>query len=99
MGRAAQWLILHFCRLSLPQRLQSTKVDQGHDCCVLVLQALFVRVAQRVVILDDTVAAELSVAEQPEQRHGGEHLAKGAGFDVALVVVAPSSPHTGEHEP
>lgn len=100
IGRAARWLISPF-RPFVPSAagVQSTKVDQGHDCRVLVLQALFVRVAQRVVILDDAVAAELAIAEEAEERHGGEHLAEGAGFHVALVVVVPSSPHAGEHEP
>lgn len=75
-------------------------MHQGHDCSVLVLQTVRVSVAQRVVVFDDSVAADLAVAEQAEERGVGEHLAKGVGLYVGLVViVALASPHAGEHEP
>ncbi len=75
-------------------------MDEGHDCRVLVLQTVRVSVAQRVVVFDDSVAADLAVAKQAEERGAGEHLAKGVGLYVGLVVVVVlASPHTGEHEP
>lgn len=43
--------------------LGSAKVNQGHDCGVLVLQTAHVSVTQRVIVFDDAVAAELTVAK------------------------------------
>lgn len=75
-------------------------MDQGHDCRVFMLQTVHVSVAQRVVIFDDSVAADLAVAEQAEERGVGEHLSKGVSLYVGLVVVVVlASPHAGEHEP
>lgn len=75
-------------------------MDQGHDCSVLVLQTVRVSVAQRVVVFDDSVAANLAVAEQAEEWGVGEHLAEGVGLYVGLVVVVVlASAHAGEHEP
>ena len=75
-------------------------MDQGHDCSVLVLQTVPFSVAQRVVVFDDSVTANLSIAKQAEERGVGEHLAECVGLYVALVVVvALASPHAGEHEP
>lgn len=75
-------------------------MDQGHDCRVLVLQTVDVGVAKRVVILNDSVAADFAVAEQAEKRGVGEHLAKGVGLHVGLVVVVMlASPHASEHKP
>lgn len=78
---------------------QSAQMDQGHDCGVLMLQSVRVSVAQRVVIFDNSVAADFAVAEQAKQRGVGKHLVKGVGLYVGLVVIVVlSSPHTGEHE-
>lgn len=75
-------------------------MDQGHDCSVLMLQTVHVSVAQRVVIFNDSVAANLTVAEKAEKRGVGEHLVEGVSFYVGLVVVVVlASPHAGEHEP
>lgn len=73
-------------------------MDQGHDCGVLVLQTAHVSVAQRVIVLDDAVAAELAVAKQAEQRRVGEDLVEGVGLHVGLVVVVLASSHTRKHE-
>lgn len=65
-----------------------------------MLQTVRVSVTQRVVIFDDSVAANLAVAEQAKERGAGKHLVKGVGLYVGLVVVVVlSSPHAGEHEP
>lgn len=75
-------------------------MNQSHDCGVLMLQTVRVSVTQRVVIFDDSVAANLAVAEQAKERGVGKHLVKGVGLYVGLVVVVVlSSPHAGEHEP
>lgn len=75
-------------------------MHQGHDCSILVLQTVRVSVAQRVVVFNDSVAANLAVAEQAEERGVWEHLVKGVGLYVGLVVVVVlASPHAGEHEP
>lgn len=75
-------------------------MDQSHDCSVLMLQTVDVSVAQRVVIFNDSVAADFAIAEQAEERGVGEHLAKGVGLHVGLVVVVIlASPHASEHEP
>lgn len=74
-------------------------MDQGHDCSVLVLQTVRVSVAQCVVIFDDSVTANLAVSKQAEERGVGEHLVKGVGLYIGLVVVVVlASPHAGEHE-
>lgn len=79
---------------------QSAQMDQGHDSGVFVLQTVRVSVAKRVVVFDDAVAANLAVAEQAEEWRVGEHLVKGVGLYVGLVlVVVLASPHAGEHEP
>lgn len=75
-------------------------MDQGHDSSVLMLQTVCVSVAQSVVIFNDSVAANLAVAEQAEERGVGEHLVEGVGLYIGLVVVVVlASPHAGEHEP
>lgn len=75
-------------------------MHQGHDCGVLVLQTVHVSVAQRVIIFDDSVAADLAVAEQAKERGVGKHLVEGVSLHVALVVVVVLPPsHAGEHEP
>lgn len=75
-------------------------MDQGHDCSVLMLQTVRVSVAQRVVVFNDSVAANLTVAKQAEERRVREHLVKGVRLYVGLVVVVVlASPHAGEHEP
>lgn len=76
----------------------SAKVDKGHDCGVLVLQTVHLSVAQRVIIFDDSVAAELTVAKQAKERRVGEHLVEGVGLHVGLVVVVLAPSHTGKHE-
>lgn len=79
---------------------RSAYMDEGHDCTVLVLQTLRVSVAQRVVFFYNSVAADLTVSEQAEERGVGEHLVKGVGLYVGLVFVEVfTSPQAGEHKP
>lgn len=73
-------------------------MDQGHDCGVLVLQTAHVGVAQRVIVFDNAVAAELTVAKQAKERRVGENLVEGVGLHVGLVVVVLASSHTRKHE-
>lgn len=78
---------------------RSAEMDQRHDCGVLVLQTVRISVAQCVIIFDDSVAANFSVAKQAKEWGVGENLMKGISLDVGLVVVVIlASSHAGEHE-
>lgn len=77
-------------------------MDQRHDCSVLVLQTVCVAVTvtERVVVFDNSVTANLAIAEQAEEWGVGKHLVEGIGLYIGLVVVEVlSPPHAGEHEP
>lgn len=75
-------------------------MDQGHDRSVLVLKGVHVCVTQRVIIFNDTVTADLAVAEEAEERRVGEDLAKSVGLHVRLVVIVVlASTDTSKHEP
>lgn len=76
----------------------SAEVDQGHDCGVLMLQTAHVSVTQRVIVLDNAVAAELTVAKQAKERRVGENLVEGVSLHVGLVVVVLAPSYTRKHE-
>lgn len=75
-------------------------MDKGHDSSVLMLQAVRVCVTQCVVIFDNSVTADLTIAKQAKKWSGREHLVKSISFYIGLVVVvALASSNACKHEP
>lgn len=73
-------------------------MNKGHDRGVLVLKGVHVCVAKRVIIFNDAIAADLSVAEKAEERRLGEDFAKSVCLHVRLIfVVVLASPNTSKH--